>query len=156
LILEINPDERLDKIIEQVKESYIRHHLQGKSIRLRLNNAAFRVTWFSESLIKWRRANTDSNYEHAKKDGFYTGNRAAGRASGRARHLSTVQDDEEDRLHEERLKEIEAQLNEKFGAPEPDDELGELPYDAEADRKRWDELEKDFDRIFEDAARPAD
>jgi hypothetical protein len=29
-----------------------------------------------------------------------------------------------------------------------------LPYDAEADRKRWDELEKDFDRIFEDAARP--
>jgi transcriptional regulator with PAS, ATPase and Fis domain len=33
LILEINPDERLDKIIEQVKESYIRHHLQGKSVR---------------------------------------------------------------------------------------------------------------------------
>lgn len=33
LILEINPDERLDKIIEQVKESYIRHHLQGKSMR---------------------------------------------------------------------------------------------------------------------------
>ncbi len=62
-------------------------------------------------------------------------------------------DDEEDRLHEQRLKEIEAQLNEKFGAPEPDDELGELPYDAEADRKRWDELEKDFDRIFEGATR---
>lgn len=60
-------------------------------------------------------------------------------------------DDEEDRLHEQRLKEIEAQLNEKFGAPEPDDELGELPYDAEADRKRWDALEKDFDRIFEQA-----
>lgn len=60
-------------------------------------------------------------------------------------------DDEKDRLHEERLKEIEAQLNEKFGAPEPDDELGELPYDAEADRKRWDALEKDFDRIFEQA-----
>ncbi len=33
LILEINPDERLDKIIEQVKESYIRHHLQDKSLR---------------------------------------------------------------------------------------------------------------------------
>jgi transcriptional regulator with PAS, ATPase and Fis domain len=33
LILEINPDERLDEIIEQVKESYIRYHLQGKSIR---------------------------------------------------------------------------------------------------------------------------
>lgn len=65
-------------------------------------------------------------------------------------------DDEEDRLHEQRLKEIEAQLNEKFGFPESDDELGELPYDAEADRKRWDELEKDFDRIFEDAARRAD
>jgi len=63
------------------------------------------------------------------------------------------QDDEEDLLHEQRLKEIEAQLNEKFGAPESVEELGELPYDAEADRKRWDELEKDFDRIFEDAAR---
>ena len=62
-------------------------------------------------------------------------------------------DDEEDRLHERRLKEIEAQLNEKFGATQSDDELGELPYDAEADRKRWDELEKDFDRVFEDAAR---
>lgn len=62
-------------------------------------------------------------------------------------------DDEEDRLHEQRLKEIEAQLNEKFGAPEPEDEFGELPYDAEDDRKRWDELEKDFDRVFEDAAR---
>lgn len=33
LILEINPNERLDKIIEQVKESYIRHHLQDKSLR---------------------------------------------------------------------------------------------------------------------------
>jgi hypothetical protein len=65
-------------------------------------------------------------------------------------------DDEEDRLHEQRLEEIEAQINEKFGAPESDDELGELPYDAEADRKRWIELEKDFDRIFEDSAHPAD
>lgn len=66
------------------------------------------------------------------------------------------QDDDEDRQREQRLKEIEAQLDVKFGASEPEDELGELPYDAEADRKRWDELEKDFDRIFEDAARPAD
>lgn len=66
------------------------------------------------------------------------------------------QETDEDRLHEERLKEIEAQINDKFGAPESDDELGELPYDAEADRQRWDELEKDFDRIFEDAARRAD
>lgn len=63
------------------------------------------------------------------------------------------QDDEEDQLHEQRLQEIEAQLDEKFGTSESDDELGELPYDAEADRKRWDELEKDFDRIFEDATR---
>jgi hypothetical protein len=64
-------------------------------------------------------------------------------------------DDEEDLLHEQRLKEIEAEINEKFGAAEPEDELGELPYDAEADRKRWDELEKDFDRVFHDAAQPA-
>lgn len=61
------------------------------------------------------------------------------------------QDTEEDLLHEQHLKEIEAQLNEKFGAPESDDDLGELPYDAEADRKRWDELEKDFDRVFAEA-----
>jgi hypothetical protein len=66
------------------------------------------------------------------------------------------EDDEDDRLHEQRLKEIEAQLNEKFGASELDEEFGELPYEAEADRKRWIELEKDFDRIFEDAARRED
>jgi hypothetical protein len=62
------------------------------------------------------------------------------------------QENEEDRLHEEKLRELEAQLDEKFGAVSDDEELGELPYDEEADRKRWDELEKDFDRVFEDAA----
>ncbi len=61
------------------------------------------------------------------------------------------QETEEDRLHEERLKEIEAQIDEKFGAASDDEELGELPYDEEADRKRWDELEKDFDRVFDEA-----
>jgi hypothetical protein len=61
------------------------------------------------------------------------------------------QDTEEDLLHEQRLKEIRAQIDEKFGATESDEELGELPYDAEADRKRWDELEKDFDRVFDEA-----
>jgi len=66
------------------------------------------------------------------------------------------QETEEDRLHEEHLKEIEAQINEQLDISSGDDELGELPYDEEADRKRWDELEKDFDRIFEDAARRAD
>lgn len=33
LILAINPEEHLDQIIEQVKESYIRHHLKDKSLR---------------------------------------------------------------------------------------------------------------------------
>ena len=61
-------------------------------------------------------------------------------------------DTEEDFLHEERLHEIEAQIDEKFGVS-TDDDLGELPYDAEADRKRWDELEKDFDRVFDKAER---
>lgn len=60
-------------------------------------------------------------------------------------------DSEEDILHEKRLDEIEAQLGEKFGTPASDEDLGELPYDAEADRKRWDELEKDFDRVFDEA-----
>ena len=61
------------------------------------------------------------------------------------------QDTEEDILHEERLKNLEAQLSEKLGSQIPDDELGELPYDADADRKRWEELEKDFDRVFDEA-----
>ena len=61
-------------------------------------------------------------------------------------------DSEEDLLHEKRLNEIEAQIDEKFGVS-TDDDLGELPYDAEADRKRWDELEKDFDRVFDKAER---
>lgn len=60
-------------------------------------------------------------------------------------------DSEEDLLHEKRLNEIEAQIDEKFGAS-ADNNLGELPYHAEADRKRWDELEKDFDRVFQEAA----
>ncbi len=59
---------------------------------------------------------------------------------------------EEDLLHEKRLNEIEGQIDEKFGIS-TDEDLGELPYDAEADRKRWDELEKDFDRVFREAAR---
>lgn len=59
-------------------------------------------------------------------------------------------DSEEDLLHEKRLNEIEAQIDEKFGVS-TDADLGELPFDAEADRKRWDELEKDFDRLFEKA-----
>ncbi len=59
---------------------------------------------------------------------------------------------EEDLLHKKRLNEIEAQIDEKFGIS-TDEDLGELPYDAEADRKRWDELEKDFDRVFREAAR---
>lgn len=61
-------------------------------------------------------------------------------------------DSEEDFLHEKRLNEIEAQIDEKFGVS-TDDDLGELPYNAEADRKRWDKLEKDFDRVFDKAER---
>jgi hypothetical protein len=62
------------------------------------------------------------------------------------------QETEEDRLHEELLKDFKAQIDEKFGAVK-DDDLGELPFDEEADRTRWDELKKDFDRVFLDAAR---
>jgi hypothetical protein len=60
------------------------------------------------------------------------------------------QDTEEDFLHEKHLNEVEAQINEKLGAVSEDD-LGELPFDEEADRKRWDELEKEFDRVFDEA-----
>lgn len=61
-------------------------------------------------------------------------------------------DSEEDLLHEKRLNEIESQIDEKFGVS-TDDDLGKLPYDAEADRKRWDKLEEDFDRVFDKAER---
>lgn len=57
---------------------------------------------------------------------------------------------DEDLLHEKRLQELLANFDEKI-SPVSDDDLGELPYDAEADRKRWDNLEKDFDRVFDEA-----
>ena len=60
------------------------------------------------------------------------------------------QDTEEDLRHEEYLRQLEAEINRNSDAAIEDD-LGELPFDEEADRQRWDKLEKDFDRIFEDA-----
>ncbi len=65
--------------------------------------------------------------------------------------LQGYEETEEDRLMEARLKELSVQFDE---ANNDSPEWGELPYDEEADRKRWDELEKDFDRIFEGAAHP--
>ena len=62
----------------------------------------------------------------------------------------TYQDTEEDIRHEEYLRELEAKIFADSDAT-PNDELGELPFDAEADRKRWDELEKDFDCVFDEA-----
>ena len=62
----------------------------------------------------------------------------------------TYQDTEEDIRHEEYLRELEAKI---FADSEvaPEDELGELPFDEEADRQRWHELERDFDRLFNEA-----
>jgi len=54
---------------------------------------------------------------------------------------------DEDRLMEQRLKEMSIQSDED----DETTEWGELPYDAEADEKRWNELEKDFDRVFNEA-----
>ncbi len=62
----------------------------------------------------------------------------------------SYQDTEEDLLHEEYLRELETQIFENSGVIS-EDELGELPFDEEADQKRWDELEKDFDRVFNEA-----
>lgn len=67
---------------------------------------------------------------------------------------SAYQDTEEDISHEEYLKKLEAKIFDDSDA-ELEVDLGELPFDAETDRQRWDELEKDFDRIFEDAKRRA-
>ena len=52
------------------------------------------------------------------------------------------QDTEEDILHEERLKNLEAQIDEKFGLQIPNDELGELPYDAERRPKKMGRIRK--------------
>ena len=60
------------------------------------------------------------------------------------------QDTEEDLLHNERLAEIEAIISEKDGTISGDN-LGELPFDEEADRQRWNDLEKDFDCVFDEA-----
>ena len=62
----------------------------------------------------------------------------------------SYQDTEEDRFHEKYLKELEAKIDEKSDA-DLENNLGELPFDEEADRKRWDDLEKDFDRVFNEA-----
>lgn len=62
----------------------------------------------------------------------------------------SYQNTEEDLLHEEYLRKLEAQIFENSDAASQD-VLGELPFDEEADRKRWDELEKDFDRVFNEA-----
>ena len=64
----------------------------------------------------------------------------------------SYQDTEEDLLHDEYLRELETQIFEN-SATVIEDELGELPFDEKADRKRWDELEKDFDRAFDEAKR---
>lgn len=66
----------------------------------------------------------------------------------------TYQDTEDDLSHEEYLKELEAKIFDDSDA-DLEVDLGELPYDEEADRQRWEELEQDFDRIFEDSARRA-
>lgn len=60
------------------------------------------------------------------------------------------QDTEEDRQQDERLREIEAIIKEKDGVAF-EEELGELPFDEEADVQRWNELEKEFDYVFNEA-----
>lgn len=62
----------------------------------------------------------------------------------------TYQNTEEDLRHEEYLCELQATIFDNSDAS-LDDDLGELPFDEEADRQRWDELEKDFDRVFDEA-----
>ncbi|HRH40258.1 MAG TPA: hypothetical protein PKY82_01345 [Pyrinomonadaceae bacterium] len=60
------------------------------------------------------------------------------------------QDTAQDLLHDERLAEIEAIIKEKDSTFSEND-LGELPFDEEADVQRWNELEKEFDCVFNEA-----
>lgn len=54
-----------------------------------------------------------------------------------------------DLAHEKSLQKLRANIDEKLGKT-PADNFGELPFNADADRKRWDELEKNFDRLFDE------
>lgn len=65
---------------------------------------------------------------------------------------ASYQDTEEDLRHEEDLMKLEAIIFENSDTA-LETELGELTYDEAADQKRWDELEKDFDRVFDRAKR---
>lgn len=62
----------------------------------------------------------------------------------------SYQETEEDFRHDDYLRKLEATIFENSDAA-TDDELGELPFDEEADRQRWDKLEKDFDLVFDEA-----
>lgn len=59
----------------------------------------------------------------------------------------SYRDTEADILHAEYLNELEAQTGERLSANSSED-LGELPFDEEADRTRWEKLEKDFDHLW--------
>lgn len=86
-----------------------------------------------------------------KNTDFFPETREQDEKSAAPEIYQSYQETDEDHFHEEHLKNLEAQIEEKFGSQISDDELGELPYDAEADQKRWNELEKDFDRVFDEA-----
>lgn len=55
---------------------------------------------------------------------------------------------DEDFRHEELLKNVELKLNEER-LTDSKEEWGDFPYDAESDHQRWDQLEKDFDQVFQ-------
>lgn len=84
--------------------------------------------------------------EPKKTDFFPTGDEQL------AELTDSYQDTEEDLRHEEDLMKLEAIIFENSDTV-LENELGELPYDEAADQKRWDELEKDFDRVFDEAKR---
>lgn len=65
---------------------------------------------------------------------------------------ASYQDTEEDLRHEEDLMKLEAIIFENSDTA-LETELGELRYNQEADRKRWNELEQEFDRAFDEAKR---
>lgn len=73
-------------------------------------------------------------------------------AAGEKLKALTYRETEEDISHEENLRELGSKIYGNSGAAIEDD-LGELPFDEEADRTRWSELEKDFDRVFDEAER---
>ena len=62
-------------------------------------------------------------------------------------------DSDEDRFHSLRLQQLTDELEEQERSDDNRLESSALPFNAEADQQRWNELEAEFERSFDRAAK---